>query len=107
MKNFFCKKNDPLGDCLKRAKERSRLLLHGNCLLERVVNDWNALPESLVLAASMNAFKARLDSFWRNYSSTYNPECLQILGMPSHIDDENPYIGPKRSLERKGKESIM
>ena len=30
----------------------------------RVVNPWNALPASVVAAASLNQFKSRLDSHW-------------------------------------------
>ena len=30
----------------------------------RIVNDWNSLPSQVVEAASLNQFKARLDSNW-------------------------------------------
>ena len=33
----------------------------------RVVNDWNTLPVSVVCAASVNSFKARLDAHWAQY----------------------------------------
>ena len=30
----------------------------------RAVNDWNYLPEEVIKASSMNAFKNGLDNFW-------------------------------------------
>jgi len=30
----------------------------------RIVNTWNSLPNSVVGASTINAFKARLDKFW-------------------------------------------
>ena len=32
----------------------------------RIVNIWNSLPNSVVDACTVNAFKARLDKFWRH-----------------------------------------
>jgi len=32
----------------------------------RIVNIWNSLPNSVVEACSVNAFKARLDKVWLN-----------------------------------------
>ena len=43
-----------------RAETRTRRLAFG----VRVVNDWNALPASVVSARTLNAFKARLDAHW-------------------------------------------
>jgi len=33
-------------------------------LSARIVNIWNSLPNSIVDASTINAFKARLDKFW-------------------------------------------
>ena len=32
----------------------------------RIVNIWNSLPNSVVDACTVNAFKARLDKFWQH-----------------------------------------
>jgi len=32
----------------------------------RIVNVWNSLPNSVVDACTVNAFKARLDKFWQH-----------------------------------------
>jgi len=33
----------------------------------RIVNIWNSLPNSIVDACTVNAFKARLDKFWQHH----------------------------------------
>ena len=38
----------------------------------RVVNPWNALPEQVVKALSINSFKNRLESHWANISILYD-----------------------------------
>lgn len=42
---------------------------------ERVINDWNSLPESVKIATSVNAFKNGLDKFWQNHPRKYAPAC--------------------------------
>jgi len=37
----------------------------------RVVNSWISLPQEVVLAPSLNAFRGRLDKFWKNYLQVY------------------------------------
>ena len=39
-----------------------KLLKHHSA--SRVVNPWNKLPDSVVLAPSMSSFKARLYNYW-------------------------------------------
>ena len=53
-----------------RAKSRARR----NFLSVRAVNNWNSLPSSVISAPSLNAFKSRLDSHWKNihYTSVYD-----------------------------------
>ena len=50
----------------KLAKRYSRTALRAHSFANRVVDSWNELPEDLVTAPSLNAFKNRLDRFWRN-----------------------------------------
>ena len=60
------------------VKKRHRLSLRGNYFTERVVNDWNSLPENVVSATSLNSFKARLDKFWEDLPTIHNPECYSV-----------------------------
>ena len=54
-----------------RAKEKTRI----NFLTNRVVNDWNRLPASVVRAETVNQFKNRLDNHWRNDEELFEPSC--------------------------------
>ena len=45
----------------KFAKCRSRLNVRSSFFSQRVVNDWNMLPNEVVSADSVNSFKNRLD----------------------------------------------
>ena len=38
----------------------------------RAFNIWNSLPESVVDACTVNAFKNRLDDFWSDLDARYN-----------------------------------
>ena len=49
------------GHSLKIFKPRARLNVRKNCFSIRVVDSWNALPESVVMAPSLNAFKNSLN----------------------------------------------
>ena len=64
------------GNSMKLEKKRPRLNIRGNYFSNRVVNLWNGLPEKVVTAPSVDAFKARLDRHWENLPSVYNPMCL-------------------------------
>ena len=52
------------GHPLKVAKLQSTSRTRCNHFSMRVVNDWNALPEEVVCAPSVNCFKNRLDQHW-------------------------------------------
>jgi len=43
-----------------------RLQLRQNFFRQRVISDWNRLPQDVVDAPSVNSFKNRLDTHWRN-----------------------------------------
>ena len=49
------------GHSKKLMKIRSRLLVRGNFFSERFISVLNSLPESVVAASSVNAFKNRFD----------------------------------------------
>jgi hypothetical protein len=61
----------------KLAKHHSRLNIRSNFFSERVVSLWNSLPDSVVQAPIVNAFKNRLDAHWSNLPSIYDPQCYQ------------------------------
>ena len=53
------------GNPLKLAKTHVSTRQRSNFFTQRVINDWNGLPESVVTADTINAFKNRLDVVWR------------------------------------------
>ena len=67
--------NNLRGNALKLQKNRFRLDIRGNYFSNRVVTKWNSLPDSVVVAPSVNSFKSRLDKHWRDLPILYNPSC--------------------------------
>ena len=53
-------------------KDRSKRQIRSNSFTQRIVNIWNSLPESVVCAPSVNAFKNRLDKFWDRQDIKYD-----------------------------------
>ena len=49
--------------------------IRSNFFSERSIPTWNSLPNDVVLAPSVNAFKNRLDNFWKDLPSKYEPDC--------------------------------
>ena len=66
---------DTRGHCKKLDKERCSREIRRNFFSQRVVSAWNGLPESVVTAPSVNAFKNRFDAHWKNDPSIYDPDC--------------------------------
>ena len=54
------------GHSLKLQKRMCKSTLRQHYFAFRVVNSWNALPEEIVNAASLNSYKANLDRLWRD-----------------------------------------
>ena len=50
----------------KLSKPQAKKLVRRNAFSTRIINDWNSLPDSVVSAASVNQFKARLDKHWKD-----------------------------------------
>ena len=67
---------DVRGNSKKLAKNQVRLNVRGSFFAERVVSTWNSLPDSVVTAPSINAFKNRLDKYWATLPILYNPNCI-------------------------------
>ena len=64
------------GHSLKLTKNRSRLDIRKYYFTNRVVEDWNNLPETVITAKNVKIFENRLDKLWQNhpmmYDHTYN-----------------------------------
>ena len=58
------------GHRFKIVKNRSRLNIRKNFFSQRVVNEWNALPEIVVESQSVNSFKNSYDKYVREIKST-------------------------------------
>ena len=55
------------GHNLKLRKQAAKKQVKSNAFSRRVVNDWNALPEKVISAPTLNCFKARLDNAWKDF----------------------------------------
>jgi len=51
---------------MKLLKQRASLDVR-KFFSQRVVKEWNLLPQDVVDATSVNQFKKRLDKFWQRY----------------------------------------
>ena len=51
---------------LKLFKTRAKREVRRGVFSQRVVDDWNSLPEEVVTADSINSFKNRLDKVWED-----------------------------------------
>jgi len=54
------------GHSLKLFKPRCHTTVRQNFFSQRIVNEWNKLPQVVIEATSVNAFKNRLDRYWRD-----------------------------------------
>ena len=71
----LAKTNQLRGNSLKLQKVSVKSRIRANFISNRVINDWNSLPENVVNAPSVNAFKARLDKHWEDLQTLYEPSC--------------------------------
>ena len=71
----LAKTNQLRGNSLKLQKESVKSRVRANFLSNRVVNDWNSLPNNVVNAPSVDAFKRRIDKHWENLQTLYEPSC--------------------------------
>ena len=76
-KSFFCMcKTSTRGNSLKLSKKHVSTNHFANFFTNRVVNNWNSLPEHLVKASSVNSFKNLLDKHWSSYTYSLNINIL-------------------------------
>jgi len=62
------------GHHLKLIKERNKTTIRNNSFSQRIVNNWNSLPQHIISAPSINTFKNRLDKYLKNHPSLYDWE---------------------------------
>jgi len=62
----FCEYN-LRGHSIKPSKQRASLDVQKFFFSQRVVKEWNLLPQEIVDATSVNLFKNRVDKFWQRY----------------------------------------
>lgn len=60
------------GHSKKLQKHYCRTALRSHAFRNRVVDNWNALPETVVTAPTLNTFKNRLDKHWYNHPNLYH-----------------------------------
>ena len=66
------------GHSYKLLKPRAETTLRQNFFTQRVIARWNALPEDVVEAPSLNAFKNRLDAVMSSYMYSVEVPPTQI-----------------------------
>ena len=54
------------GHSKRVEKTQCKSLVRRNAFSQRMANDWNALPDAVVMSGSINQFKARLGRWWKN-----------------------------------------
>jgi len=60
------------GNKFKLQKFNCHYNIRKYLFVSRVVNIWNSLPDHVVEADSLNAFKNRLDKYWTNQDVVYD-----------------------------------
>jgi hypothetical protein len=60
------------GHSLKLTKNRSRLDIRKYYFTNRVVEDWNNLPESVIMAKNVKNIENRFDKLWQNHPMMYD-----------------------------------
>ena len=77
------------GHQFKLAKKQHRLKLRSNSFSLRVIDSWNALPQHVVMAPSLNCFKSRLNVFWKNHPYKFSPWCYSPGPKPRDYNYKN------------------
>ena len=64
--NIFTRVDDRLtrGHNMKLKKLRVKTEFRKNIFSNRIIDDWNSLPQNIVEAPTLNIFKSRLNKFW-------------------------------------------
>jgi len=70
--DVYPRNNMTRGHNLKIRRPQSKTNLGQNRFTSRVVTDWNSLPEEIINAETINAFKNQLDDYFYNDPSLYD-----------------------------------
>ncbi len=65
------------GNSFMFFKKRARPGVRKNTFSHRVVDTWNSLPDSVILAPSVNSFKGKLNKFWEGHPLKCNAVCYE------------------------------
>ena len=60
------------GNSRKLLVKRCHYDLRKYFFSNRIINIWNSLPDSVVMADTVNQFNNRLDKYWENYDFVYD-----------------------------------
>ena len=104
------------GHTQKLIKKQFRLDLRKHFFSQRVVDEWNSLSEEIITSETVNQFKARLNKFWKEKSTMFEPDCfihtrLRMLDISSSMkEDRNgpksrettPGLGYSKKYNKKG-----
>lgn len=77
--DFFVMENKQTktrGHPFKITKVHSRLDIRMYSFTQRIVNDWNRLPEAAVMSKNINQFKGHIDKYLRNRAEDYTSQRL-------------------------------
>ena len=67
-KNYFFQLShlSSRGHKLKIFKQHAKKFTRVHTFSNRIVNDWNKLPSSIVQAESLTTYKSKLDEYWKD-----------------------------------------
>ena len=54
------------GHSKKMFKHHASKFVRAKSFTQRVLNDWNSLPEEIIKASTLNNFKNKLDELWKD-----------------------------------------
>ena len=60
------------GHSHKLKKKHNRLNLRANAFSQRVINQWNRLPNKCVSCSSLNNFKSNLNEHWKHHEDKFH-----------------------------------
>jgi len=81
------------GHKYKIKKERTSKNIRQQFFSNRIANTWNMLPADIVEAPSLNALKARLDKYWRQYKYSQHSVHDAYNPTKSNLDKPRPDTG--------------
>ncbi len=87
------------GHSRKLFKKRARLNMRANSFSNRIVENWNNLSDDVVTAPSVNAFKSRLNKWWHNHPTKFDPSCYHVTANQMPVQ-RNQRINASIEVER-------